>query len=851
MGVVTAAASRRGAGGSVVIPAPRVPESRLAVPGVAGEVDSGRTAPDVLAEPRRAIAEGLAPVRELLRVWGVSAAELGGKQIRPLLSVAGASSSRPEGFWHAVASVQLAHEASLLHDDVIDGASQRRGEQTLAASRGVAVALVEGDHLLTSAYRLAALTGSVEWLDLFTRAVERTVAGEKAQGRAVGRELTWGEYEEIVLAKSGELLGAALAVAPVLRGDWDAHRHFELGRRLGLVYQMLDDLLDYSPHVETGKPAMADHARGLWTWPLAYVDLPPGLDASKVAARFRTPDSTGVTPLERCLDRLREEARAVSAEAATLVPGDEVVTRLLREWLVLAEQAALGASPVVSLPPVDGWGSSLAVRARSFHFASRLFPAARREQVRVVYAWCRYTDDLVDGVDLPPARLEARLDAWLELSRQAYHGPATGNDLADAAMSAMREAGVPFGYAEELIEGMRMDVRDVAYGTMAELRTYTFRVASVVGLWMTELFGIRDPWLLDRAAALGHAMQLTNIVRDVGEDLRAGRLYLPEVWLAAHGLDRSELEWMMSTGVILPEYARLVEFVMGVAEAEYEFAAPAIRRLPGFFRRPVAVAADVYRGIHEGVRENGYDNLTKRARTGPLTKLRLAVSALWRSRPEREGLGRPVLARLARLAIPAVLVLLAARAVSGQEPVIPAEPVQVADAVAWPAPWRVLSDVGDLWLQAVEDADAVALGLAEVERTRERWGQAGGAVRHDLERLLAAYEGSFLALRARHGGGPRERLRLLREGFAMLDAAVAADPAASDVRYIRLMTGFYLPRVFGRRDEVRADLGALADLLPSSAHRFPPALYPEVVRFVLEHGDPDDGARSRLEGALR
>jgi hypothetical protein len=368
---------------------------------------------------------------------------------------------------------------------------------------------------------------------------------------------------------------------------------------------------------------------------------------------------------------------------------------------------------------------------------------------------------------------------------------------------------------------------------------------------MTELFGIRDPWLLDRAAALGHAMQLTNIVRDVGEDLRAGRVYLPAAWLKAHGLDRSKLEWMMSAGVILPEYARLVEFILRAAEAEYDFAAPAIRRLPGFFGRPVAVAAGVYRGIHEAVRQNGYDNLTRRARTGPVTKLRLAVSALWRPPREAAGPGRPVLTRLARLAIPAVLMLVAARAVSAQEPLTHADPERTAHAAPLPAAWRILSDVGDLWLRAVEDADAVAIGLAEVERTRARWDQAGGEVRDDLDRLLAAYEGSLLALQARHGGGPRERLRLLREGFAALDAAVAADPAAPDVRYIRLMTGFYLPRVFGRRDEVNADLDALVDLLPASSGRFPPALYPEVVRFVIEHGDPDDRARSRLEGALR
>src|SRR5690606_1544019 len=124
----------------------------------------------------------------------------------------------------------------------------------------------------------------------------------------------------------------------------------------------------------------------------------------------------------------------------------------------------------------------------------------------------------------------------------------------------------PLRYASELIEGMRMDVRGVRYATLGELSAYTYRVASVVGLWITTLFGIRDPWMLERAATLGHAMQLTNILRDVGEDLDAGRVYLPESWLRAHGLAVADLRHMRASGTIDPRYARLVEALLRVAE---------------------------------------------------------------------------------------------------------------------------------------------------------------------------------------------------------------------------------------------------------------------------------------------
>ena len=155
-----------------------------------------------------------------------------------------------------------------------------------------------------------------------------------------------------------------------------------------------------------------------------------------------------------------------------------------------------------------------------------------------VYAFCRFTDDLVDEAGLQdPEVLEARLGEWLDLARSAYEGGGSGIPLLDEVLTTARNAEVPFSYVELLIEGVRMDVRPRTYETLEALRGYSYRVASVVGGWLTELFGIHDPWVLERAFALGHAMQLTNILRDVGEDLSAGRLYLPLDRMEHYGFD--------------------------------------------------------------------------------------------------------------------------------------------------------------------------------------------------------------------------------------------------------------------------------------------------------------------------
>jgi len=297
--------------------------------------------------------------------------------------------------------------------------------------------------------------------------------------------------------------------------------------------------------------------------------------------------------------------------------------------------AAAGAAQVVPLLEVPAVAelsapdSYMARNSRSFHFAAAFMRRPERERTARVYAWCRFIDDLADATG-DPAVAEARLDTWLECSRAAYDGQPSGIPLIDRVMREMAERGVPFTYPSHLALGVRSDLRFVAHRNLDELLLYAYRVAGVVGQWLSELHGVRDPWMLDRAAALGQAMQLTNIVRDVGEDWDHGRLYVPRALLERHALSASDIG-AMRKGLrpVDDAYRNLLEELMSVATREYVAAREAIPHLPAGFRRAVAVAAAVYEGIHDAVRRNGYDNLRRRAVTTTARKIVRAAGALW------------------------------------------------------------------------------------------------------------------------------------------------------------------------------------------------------------------------------
>jgi 15-cis-phytoene synthase len=798
--------------------------------------------------------EGLELLWERLRESGCAAPGASpGKLIRPALALAGAAAlgrPRDEALWAAAAAVQLAHEASLVHDDVIDAASVRRNAPTLVAARGVAAALVEGDHLLTTAYRLAATTSSAAFVASFSYAVERTVAGEKLQGRAAGLRLDEASYRRVISLKSGELLGCALAAAPLVAGDARAGEWYALGRSLGVLYQLLDDLLDYCPDYETGKPALGDYAQRRWTWPLLEAgDIEFGQDALGVAARLATADATGASPLRRCLLRFLDEVAAVRAQLAVHMSGAFIVEQLVAAWAKTAADAverteAAHAERRLQALVTQRLGGTTDLRgffrtnSRSFSFAAQLFPAQFRRRVEGIYAFCRITDDLADAEDGGSAadRMH-RLAGWQALARRAYDGGSSGLPFLDDVMLCAAQDRVPFQYVEELIEGMRMDVRNERYENAHALRVYCHRVAGVVGQWLTRACGVHDAETLEHAAALGHAMQMTNILRDVGEDARRGRMYLPQSLLRDAGITEHEIMAGAFESAVAPRreaWVRLLERLMAAADRDYAYALQALPRLPASFRRAVRVAAHVYRGIHDEIRANQYDTLGRRAHTSTARKLSLAVRALAAPQPAPVAVPLRTRPRHGALLIALLLAGVAAPAAAQRMPGQPLPAAVHADALHARLEREsfdtavALDLVRARFFEGVDDAAAVRHGRDALLLLREH--DADFSVRYAA--LLSAYAGAFYMLDAKHGRWPHARLRAVRSGLTQLDAAVASRPNDLEVRYLRLVCTWHLPGLFGRRDSARGDLRAVRLLLAEQADVLPASMHSAVVAFL-------------------
>jgi len=186
---------------------------------------------------------------------------------------------------------------------------------------------------------------------------------------------------------------------------------------------------------------------------------------------------------------------------------------------------------LVAVAPAAVARATIAHHSKSFALASRLLGRRLGDQTAVIYTWCRRADDAVDEAPAGDGTIE-RLDDELVA---AYDGRARDPVLA-AFGEVARDRGIPLAYPRELLAGMAMDVRGSTYVTIEDVIVYAWRVAGVVGLMMTHVFGVADDAALVPAAHLGIAMQLTNICRDVGEDARRGRVYLPQQWIDEHGL---------------------------------------------------------------------------------------------------------------------------------------------------------------------------------------------------------------------------------------------------------------------------------------------------------------------------
>jgi phytoene synthase len=245
--------------------------------------------------------------------------------------------------------------------------------------------------------------------------------------------------------------------------------------------------------------------------------------------------------------------------------------------------------------------------AKSFYFCAQFLPAAKRRAIYAVYALCRTIDDFVDrAADRDASDTRTILDAWrAELRDDRGDGHPALRAWRDAA-TAYR---IPAEHAEELMRGVLMDLGTVRYATYADLELYCYRVASVVGLMTSEIFGYSDSRALDRAVDLGLAMQLTNICRDVGEDAAMGRIYIPADELERFGVSDEALLSRRVEG----RFVDLMQFQIARARALYRAAEPGIEMLSPDCRYTVRLSSRVYGKILDAIERNGYDVLSRRA----------------------------------------------------------------------------------------------------------------------------------------------------------------------------------------------------------------------------------------------
>jgi phytoene synthase len=244
-----------------------------------------------------------------------------------------------------------------------------------------------------------------------------------------------------------------------------------------------------------------------------------------------------------------------------------------------------------------------------------------REPASVLYAFCRIADDLVDGDTGPRAGAIAILRDRLD---RIYAGRPVESPVDRALAVVARRAGLPRTVFDALIEGFEWDATGRRYETIEALEAYCARVASTVGVLMTLLMGERDPVVLARATDLGVAMQLTNIARDVGEDARNGRIYLPLAWLAEEGVD---LVALLAEPRFSPALGAVVKRLLDHAQTLYVRSDAGIPGLPGDCRVAIRAARLIYSDIGRVVAARGYDSVSRRAVVSTPRKLWLLARA--------------------------------------------------------------------------------------------------------------------------------------------------------------------------------------------------------------------------------
>ncbi|MGQ9609957.1 MAG: phytoene/squalene synthase family protein [bacterium] len=261
--------------------------------------------------------------------------------------------------------------------------------------------------------------------------------------------------------------------------------------------------------------------------------------------------------------------------------------------------------------------------SKTFHLASSLLPFEKRRSARALYAFCRISDDIIDR---PNENYKLRLDEWKKrsISDDLYQDDPITIAWADTKFKFK----IPSKYAEQLIDGVEMDLKLKRYDTFEELAEYCYGVASTVGLMVMHIIGFSDNSAINYAIRLGVALQLTNILRDIREDYMAGRVYLPQKELSDFGLEEKNI----AESIIDNRWKAFMRFQIERNRILYKGSLPGIELLDPDGRFAIATSAELYRAILDDIEAHDYNVFNRRAFVSNWNKFKKLPGIWWRTK---------------------------------------------------------------------------------------------------------------------------------------------------------------------------------------------------------------------------
>ncbi len=255
----------------------------------------------------------------------------------------------------------------------------------------------------------------------------------------------------------------------------------------------------------------------------------------------------------------------------------------------------------------------------SYYFATRFLPMNLRQATYALYSFFRIPDEIVDNaINQNPEAILQELEDWEAMWHQAYAGDKTKYPVLNITAEVFRKYEIPYQYSLDFLTAMKQDVYTNRYQTYADLQAYMYGSASVVGLMMSYIIGFNNIKALEYAPYLGEAMQLTNFIRDIGEDYKErGRIYLPQEDMHKYNVTENNIR----DNKINADFIKLIKFEIKRARNLYRQSDSGLKYLNKRGRFAVIMASRMYEAILDKIEQNNYDVLTKRARTSKREKI--------------------------------------------------------------------------------------------------------------------------------------------------------------------------------------------------------------------------------------